>query len=455
MKRRVGRYVVFDAFARGGMATVHLGRLSADRGFSRLVAIKMLAHDRSGSSVYARALEEEARIASRIRHPNVVQPLDFVVDGEDMFVVMEYVHGVALSQLLAATEREWQQMPAPVSVAIIADALKGLHAAHEATDERGRLLGVVHRDVSPQNILVGVDGVARLADFGIAKVMRSAERTQTGIVKGKLAYMPPEQLRGLPLTRQADVFSLGAVLAETLSGVSPKPNDESPTKWLGEAISAIRDPALLDVVRIATKPDARDRFATASEMGAALAAAMVAAGVEVVADRVTVLAGDEIDVRSELVRRVEEASLDDVPAGTSGEVPAPEEARPSAPPPRARRKATSPKPLVLFLSGALIALVAAVAYARLAHRPAGGASEPAAAFPPPPVLVTESAPEPSAETSAAAERRPTWPQGPTTRTAPPRPRSTRTTAKPAAPDCDPPFRIDAEGKKHYRRECLD
>ncbi len=461
----MGRYVVFEAFARGGMATVHLGRLSADRGFSRLVAIKMLARDHSGSSVYARALEEEARIASRIRHPNVVQPLDFVVDGEDLFVVMEYVHGVALSQLLAASEHDGQPMPAAVSVAIIADALKGLHAAHEATDELGRLLGVVHRDVSPQNILVGVDGVARLADFGIAKVMRSAERTQTGIVKGKLAYMPPEQLRGLPLTRQADVFSLGAVLAESLSGISPKPTDEQPTKWLSAAIASIQDAALLDVVRVATKPDPRDRFATASEMGAALAAAMVPAGVEAVTDRVTVLAGDEIDQRSELVRRVEAASLDDVPPTTSGEVAAVQSgdprpsarppARPSAPPAR-KKQASSPRPIVLFLSGALIAAAGVVAYARLAQPSSRHDANESSEFPPPPVLATENVPNNAPAPSAAAsvgERRPVSPPPAATKN-PPRAR-TRTTQKTPHPGCDPPFRIDSEGKKHYRPECLE
>src|SRR5262249_1693719 len=164
-------------------------------------AIKMAACARGGegSSFYARALEEEARIASRIRHANVVQPLDFLVDGEDLFIVMEYVHGVALAHLLRENAGPESALPAPVAAAVLGDVLKGLHAAHEAVDEQGRPLGVVHRDVSPHNVLVGVDGVARLADFGIAKVMRSSEQTATGIVKGKLAYMSPEQLRGFPL----------------------------------------------------------------------------------------------------------------------------------------------------------------------------------------------------------------------------------------------------------------
>jgi eukaryotic-like serine/threonine-protein kinase len=453
VKRRVGRYVVFEAFARGGMATVHLGRLIADRGFSRLVAVKMAACGvgTSGSSLNARALEEEARIASRIRHPNVVQPLDFVVDGDDLFVVMEYVHGVAFSKLLAASPGI--PMPTSIVVAIVADVLKGLHAAHEAVDEQGRQLGVVHRDVSPHNVLVGVDGIARLADFGIAKVMRSTEHTATGFVKGKLSYMPPEQLRGFPLTRQADIFSAGAVLAEALSGFSPDRDDDRPTAWIPMAIARIEDPALLEVASIATKADARERYATAAEMMIALTAAVAPGRADAVAERVIALAGDELDLRTELVRSVEAAPLDDgSPEKASERVnldPHAPPLRPSSSPPNARRRRRSPpRRALLFLAGAAIAMVAAVAWARFTKATTEAA--------PPPVWPVM----PRAVVAPVESETPTAPNDPPPTSAPvvtPRLKSprVRASARPLGPDCKPPFRIDADGKKHYRPECLE
>ena len=491
VKRRVGRYVVYESFARGGMATVHLGRLVADRGFSRLVAVKMAASaagsGRGGSpSMHARALEEEARIASRIRHPNVVQSLDFLVDGSDLFVVMEYVHGVSLSQLLSASRDE--PLPAPIVTSLMSDVLKGLHAAHEAVDEHGRLLGVVHRDVSPHNILVGVDGVARLADFGIAKVMRSVEHTETGFVKGKLSYMPPEQLRGLPLTRQADVFSAGSVIAECLSAISPNPAADDPTAWLVVALGAIPKGPLLDVIRIACHPDPRQRFANAAEMAAALTTAVPPARADQVVELVTRLAGDVLDVRGELVRRIEADPLDEPPSATAqgpaivdttellpssdlitADPPAREPAvgratpPPMALPPPSPRRASRPRRALLFLSGVIVTLLVALVWARFGRpevrdipiteavaapspppslAPGVAAAPPSLAVaaepPPPPDLPAEApaaAPEPAAKPASAATKR--------------RPRTGRT-----GPDCQPPFRIDADGRKHYKPECL-
>lgn len=465
VKRRVGRYVVFEPFARGGMASVHLGRLIADRGFSRLVAIKMLMPSHGASSAHARALEAEARIASRIRHPNVVQPLDFVVDGEDLLVVMEYVHGVALSQLVACSKDE--PMPRDVTAAIIGDVLKGLHAAHEATDAQGRPLGVVHRDVSPQNVLVGIDGVARLADFGIAKVMRSRDRTQTGVVKGKRAYMPPEQLRGLPLTRQADIFSAGAVLAEVLSGLSPHPTEDTASQWVAKAMERIGDSALLDVVVVATKPNARDRYATAAEMGAALAAAIAPARAETVGDRVTALAGDELDQRGELVRLAEAEPLDDTeesalaaPVRVADSV---EKHSTRTDPPVGKPARTRPaRGALLLLCGAALAFLAAAAWSRLGRGPAerteiaparATAPEPPSAAPSAPsVTAPESVPVTSASVVKPSRTAKPGRVRPPTKDAPTK--DAARAARSAATDCKPPYRVDAEGNKHYKPECL-
>ena len=146
-----------------------------------------------GSEEHRRALLAEARIASRIRHPNVVQTLDMVVEEGTLHVVMEYVHGATLAELALEGSVVGERAPVGIVVGIVADALQGLHAAHEARDTRGSPLGIVHRDVSPQNVLVGVDGLARLLDFGVAKAMGRTQVTEPGVVKGTIAYMPREQ----------------------------------------------------------------------------------------------------------------------------------------------------------------------------------------------------------------------------------------------------------------------
>lgn len=213
----VGRYRICDAIASGGMATVYFGRLQGPAGFSRTVAIKRLHPELAQSPELVAALLDEARLVSRIQHPNVVAPLDVVADTGRLLLVMEYIHGASLAQLMRP-ERRWQPAAPAIAAAILIDALRGLHAAHEATGEQGEPLGIVHRDVSPQNILVGVDGLARVADFGVAKARGRLQVTREGQIKGKLAYMAPEQIRAGEVSRRTDVFAAGIVLWEALVG---------------------------------------------------------------------------------------------------------------------------------------------------------------------------------------------------------------------------------------------
>jgi len=209
------RYRLHHELGRGAMASVHLGTLDGPHGFQRAVAIK-----RPHSFVYedpalVRMLIDEARIASKISHPNVVATLDVVAGEGDLMLVMDYVHGVTLAHLVEAHKGP---VDPPVAVAVIVGVLHGLHAAHEARGSSGEPLGIVHRDVSPQNILVGADGVARLADFGVAKAAGRLHTTQEGRVKGKVAYMAPEQVRAEPLDRRADIWAAGVVAWEVLAG---------------------------------------------------------------------------------------------------------------------------------------------------------------------------------------------------------------------------------------------
>ncbi|MEM9692657.1 MAG: serine/threonine-protein kinase [Myxococcota bacterium] len=216
--RIIDRYALFDAIARGGMAAVHLGRLVGSAGFARTVAIKRLHPQFAQEAEFVEMFVDEARVAARIQHPNVVPTLDVVHTADELFIVMDYVQGESLARLFKTLSRRGQAMPPQHALPIVAGALHGLHAAHTATDEHGDPLNIVHRDVSPQNIIVGVDGTPRVFDFGVAKARGRLHNTQTGQVKGKISYMAPEQLRGEEVGPYTDVFSIGVVLWELLAG---------------------------------------------------------------------------------------------------------------------------------------------------------------------------------------------------------------------------------------------
>jgi eukaryotic-like serine/threonine-protein kinase len=213
----IGRYALFDALASGGMATVHLGRLLGPVGFGRTVAIKRLHSHFTADQDFVTMFMDEAHIVARIRHPNVVPMVDVIESSKGLFLVMEYVHGESLSRLLRTCRVASQPIPVKLLNTIMHGVLLGLHAAHETKGSDGELLNVVHRDVSPQNVIVGSDGVARVLDFGVAKAAGRAQVTREGQIKGKLTYMAPEQIRG-KADRRADVFAASVVLWEALAG---------------------------------------------------------------------------------------------------------------------------------------------------------------------------------------------------------------------------------------------
>src|SRR4051794_38844344 len=181
--RIVGRYAFYSEFAAGGMASVHFGRLLGAAGFARTVAIKCLHPQFAKDPEFVSMFVDEARLAARIRHPNVVQTLDVVQSDDELFLVMDYVHGESLASLLKRAHAMGRKVPLRIAIKIIQHSLFGLHAAHAATTERGEPLHLVHRDMSPHNVLVGVDGVARVLDFGIAKAGGRVQVTRDGQVK--------------------------------------------------------------------------------------------------------------------------------------------------------------------------------------------------------------------------------------------------------------------------------
>src|SRR5271166_6095918 len=214
----VGRYMLHGKIASGGMAAVHLGRLVGAVGFSRTVAIKRMHPHLTEDPEFVSMFLDEARLAARVRHPNVVGTLDIVAEGGELFLVMDYVQGETLGRLLHASSKRGARVPVPIVAAIASGILHGLHAAHEARDEQGQPLGIVHRDVSPQNVIVGVDGVPRVLDFGVAKAVGRLQTTREGQLKGKLAYMAAEQIMGQEATRRTDVYAASVVLWEALAG---------------------------------------------------------------------------------------------------------------------------------------------------------------------------------------------------------------------------------------------
>jgi serine/threonine-protein kinase len=201
------------------MATVFLGSLEGALGFRQLVAIKRPHPHLLEDPGFRDALLREARLAAGIHHANVVDVRDVEVVGDAVQLVMDYIEGASLGELVRTCAAEGRALPPGVAVRVVLDACAGLHAAHELTDDAGSPLGLVHRDVSPQNVLVGIDGVARVTDFGIAKCVETSDPgTSRETLKGKVGYMAPEYVRGEAVDRRADVFALGVVLWEALSG---------------------------------------------------------------------------------------------------------------------------------------------------------------------------------------------------------------------------------------------
>jgi serine/threonine-protein kinase len=274
------RYAVYDEIATGGMATVHWGRLRGPEGFARTVAIKRLHPHLARNQAFVSMFLDEARHSARVRHPNVVATLDVVADGGEVFLVMDFVLGESLARLLDALGGRDEAAPPAVVVGVMAGVLHGLHAAHQTHGDDGGPLGLVHRDVTPGNILVGLDGVARVLDFGIAKARALRDRdTSQGVLKGTIGFLAPEQIRGEPVDRRTDVYSAAVVLWEALAGRRLFRGDS--TEEVLERIrahevtppSAVRaglPPELDRIVLKGLSRAAADRYATAREMALAL-----------------------------------------------------------------------------------------------------------------------------------------------------------------------------------------
>ena len=314
--RRVGRYALYHEIASGGMATVYIGRQQGQAGFARTVAIKRLHPQFAKEPDFVSMFIDEARLAARISHPTVVPTLDVVATEGELFLVMEYVQGESLSRLLRTTRERGELVSTRVVAAIVADLLHGLHAAHEAKSERGEALHLVHRDVSPHNVLVGIDGVARVFDFGVAKATDRIQTTRDGQLKGKIAYMAPEQITG-SATRRTDVYASSVILWEALTGRRLFAG-ENDVKILSQVINSELtrpsqhvpglDPAWDDITLRGLHRDEAQRFPTAREMALEIERRFSVARATEVGAWVESLAGEALARRAAEVSAVERAS---------------------------------------------------------------------------------------------------------------------------------------------------
>lgn len=511
--RAFGRYVLCDEIASGGMATVHFGRLHGSVGFSRVVAIKRLHANYARDPRFVQMFLEEARLASCIKHPNVVSTLDVVADETEVFLVMEYVLGESLERLMP---RECQG-PIPVAVAssILCGVLEGLHAAHEAESEQGEPLEIVHRDVSPHNVLVGRDGVARVFDFGIAKSVESMDETREGVIKGKVTYMAPEQIRGA-VDRRSDIYAAGVVLWELMTGQrrhAGERNDQLFLKLATQkveapvAASSLRSdvPAALDaVITKAMANDVDARYATAREMALALERAVPPAPNREVGEWLERVAKARIDQRARVARRVASGTESEgsvvaaLPSGpgthpgigtglntTSVPVSPPTGSVNVQLPPRGRNY-TMPAAFVAFAAVLLLVglrtlpkrsaaeeprAVPAAAAGRAVEAPPSGAPLATDLAHAPSAVVPAVAPE-ALDAAPTASRRDVAPgtKGPARHAAAPpgnkaqaapvvapvasASAAPKSAPQPAKPSCDVPFVIGADGIRQIKPECM-
>ena len=324
---RLGQYELLLELAAGGMATVYVARQIGAAGFERLVVVKRVHRHLLENASFTDMFLDEARVASMIHHPNVVPVVDVVEAEGELFLVMNYIDSATVAKLRHAAGKAKQRIPPAIAARIVADALAGLHAAHEAVDMQGAPLDVVHRDVSPQNIIVGADGVGRLIDFGIAKAQRRITETQTGSLKGKYGYMSPEQSKGKDLDRRSDVFAMGVVLYEMLTNerLFASDNEFETLRRIAEApitnpsikVSAV--PAALDaVVQKALARPVDERFANAAEFLDALTAAITPASHREVAAFMTKYVGTQLQERRETLRALLAGELEPLGAAVPG-----------------------------------------------------------------------------------------------------------------------------------------
>ena len=324
---RLGKYEIVARIAKGGMAEIFLARQLAVVGFSRLVVIKRILPHLAEEPHFVRMFLEEARLAALINHPNVVQIFDVDQFEGSYYIAMEYIAGPSASVLCRQLRKNRTAIPYAIAAEIVAQACDGLHAAHELRDEAGTALALVHRDVSPHNLMITGSGLVKLVDFGIAKAQNTSVQTRTGSIKGKYPYMSPEQCRGDPLDRRTDIFSLGIVFYELVTGqrlfhrvtelMTLKAITEEPIAPARDTRAEVPE-EISNVIARCLKRERDERYATAAELGDAVrhtvAGLGATSGPATLADYLKGEFGELLQARADAVRRASELSAASGPA---------------------------------------------------------------------------------------------------------------------------------------------
>jgi serine/threonine-protein kinase len=426
---RLGRYTLVRRLGKGGMGEVFLARSTGARGFEKLVAIKRILPQYSASSQVVNMLVDEARISVRLNHPNVVQVLELDVDeaADAHFIVMEYVDGHALSRLIRRVKKRNERLDPLVACGITIAVLDGLHAAHTQKDDDGRPASIIHRDISPQNVLLSMTGQVKVIDFGIARARDRLEATQGSQVKGKLRYMAPEQIKpslagSSGIDHRIDVFAAGTVLFEMLAMRAryPQTGDleiidailEEPTPDL--AAEGLIDAELMQIVATALHKERRKRFKDAAAFAAALRGYLYARDPAFSPERIArwmrrcftdegdveepapapVAARARVVEKARAPRRKDDDVVEDATQTQLRAVP------PSAPPPAPATKKKRSRRLPAIVAGVLVgtlAIIALTAAVRFAMRPR---ALPGAVATSPSAATASPAPPPSAPTPA-------------------------------------------------------
>jgi len=471
--RVIGRYALYEPLASGGMATVHLGRLLGPVGFSRTVAIKRLHDQFTTDPEFVSSFLDEARIAARIRHPNVVPTLDVVATDGQLFLVMEYVQGESLSRLLRATKERNERVPLNVAVTIASSTLHGLHAAHEATSERGEPLHIVHRDVSPQNVMVGIDGAARVVDFGVAKAIGRLQDTREGQLKGKIAYMAPEQLKSEAVDRRCDVYAAAVVLWETLTTRRLFTGDSDGAVLNRVLLGEVDPPSkyrsdvsreLDAIVMRGLQRDPNARWQTARDMALALEHLGAQATATQIGAWVDHVAHAALASRAAHVAEIESSSIPDKRASEiMSEIRSSDQSVPDlrtdrsmstsrsnvlvAGVPRARGAVWVIAAISLLVGAAIVTIVSVALKRNAPSAPSASVTLASAPSAPPSATVVVPPPPATSAPITSATSAPSATHAPTARTT--HPQATHTV------DCTVPFTYDEMGRKVYKPECLE
>lgn len=361
-QRRIGHYEVLAVLGKGGSGEVSLA-VSRSDDFRKLVVLKTLHQEFEDDPDSIESFMDEARLAAHLHHPNIVQTFEVGVAHQSHFIAMDYLDGIPLNRLLSRLTRRDQSMNQGVAAFVAREVLAGLHYAHQLESYDGTPLSIVHRDVSPSNVFVSWDGVVRLIDFGIAKAAMRRSNTDSGVIKGKFAYIAPEQVTGTDVDPRADIYSLGVVLWEMLAGVRLRPHNndvvtlqslvKNETRQVQDANPNIDD-ELAAIVNRALQADASERYESASAMAAALDAWLAKCSTQVVKEDVAALLGDTFEgerVQQELLVRECMRNLDEV-SGTSSEM-----SSPPVRPGRSEGRSPLPRlPIALIACGILVTL---------------------------------------------------------------------------------------------------